>query len=359
MNSFFRHFLWPFAFIYGVIIFIRNLLFTLKILPTCKPHIPVIAVGNLSTGGTGKTPHVEYLAQQLLSAGYKIAIISRGYKRKSKGLVIASKEHTFLDLGDEPFQYYLRFRDNKNVIIAVHKKRCKAIRHILKHYPAIDVILLDDAYQHRYVHNRLNILLSDYYHPYFKDFLIPVGNLREPRSAARRADIIVITKSPKVISPLDKKYFLHHIRPTNHQEVFFTRLSYHQPIHIYTQKPIEENKKFSTVFIVCAIANPYPFIQHCKKFGLHHELFIYPDHHLFTTYDFEKLKKAFQNHVSTNKIIFTTEKDMVRMTLPSLRPYIEELPIFYIPITIEEFCFDNQGLTQKVIAYVRTNQANK
>lgn len=359
MIWFFRLFLLPFALIYSLVILIRNLLFTLNIIPGCYPSIPVISVGNLSVGGTGKTPHVEYIAKYLLEQGFKIAIISRGYKRKSKGLLIANHNHTFLDLGDEPFQYFSKFKNNENIFIIVNNNRCKAIKYVLDNYPNVQVVLLDDAYQHRYVKKRLNILLTDYYYPFFKDYLIPLGKLREPRAATKRADIIIVTKSLKVISPLDKKYFIKNTKLKSNQKILFTYIDYHKPLHVLTNSTIDENKKFSTVFIVCAISNPYPFIEHCKKYSINQVHFLFPDHHTFTISDFEKIKKAFCNHISTNKVVFTTEKDRSRMLLPQLRKYLEELPIYFIPISVEESYPDEKILMKKIIDYVRANQANK
>jgi tetraacyldisaccharide 4'-kinase len=195
-----RPLLLPLSLLYGLVVLIRNLLFDFRIMRSTRFKLPVISVGNITVGGTGKTPHVEYLVQ-LLKNDFKLAVLSRGYKRKTKGFILASKKTGVADIGDEPLQIKLKFPD---VNIAVEHNRVKGVRTLIERIPKLNLVILDDAYQHRYIRPGLSILLVDYNRPIFHDMLLPAGNLRESWHNAKRADIIIITKSPDHFSARER-----------------------------------------------------------------------------------------------------------------------------------------------------------
>ena len=209
MIKFLRLFLFPFSIVYSLIISIRNKLYDLRIFKTTTFDLPIISVGNLSTGGTGKTPHIEYLVSKL-SNNYKLATLSRGYKRKTKGFLLAKDSHTALEIGDEPKQFQTKF---PNIDVAVDSNRVNGVEQLLKNRPDLEMILLDDAYQHRKIGRSINILLTEYSNPFFKDYILPMGNLRESRFGYNRANIIIVTKSPTVLSPLDIRRLKAEIQP--------------------------------------------------------------------------------------------------------------------------------------------------
>ena len=218
--------LFPVACLYGFVVGIRNKLFDWKLLPSKSFNIPVISIGNLSTGGTGKTPHTEYLAA-LLKEKYKVAILSRGYRRKTRGFIMVTPELTQLDIGDEPMQYMKKFPD---VVIAVDEDRKRGIAKILASKPDTEVILLDDAFQHRYVKPGKSIILTDYHHLFVNDYLLPSGMLRERIKGARRADLIVVTKTPKVFSPITRRNLVKELNPERHQQLFYSHVAYESPV---------------------------------------------------------------------------------------------------------------------------------
>jgi tetraacyldisaccharide 4'-kinase len=334
--------LFPFACLYGLIIGFRNKLFDWKIIPSKSYPIPVISVGNLSAGGTGKTPHTEYLVN-LLKNKYKVAILSRGYRRKTKGFIMAGADHTQLEIGDEPFQYLKKFPD---VTLAVDEKRKRGISNILTERPETEVILLDDAFQHRYIKPGKSILLTDYHHLYIEDYLLPVGLLRERISGARRADLIIVTKTPKVLSPITRRNLLHELNPKHHQKIFYSYVAYDPPVQLKlctNQKPASE--RYNYIIMVAGVANSYPLQEYLR--GICNELIVidFNDHHQYTTGDFEKILKEYQAIISKDKVIFTTEKDATRLDNEEFSTYLDVLPVYYIPIRIkfhdcEEIRFD-------------------
>lgn len=319
--------------------------------------IPILSVGNLSTGGTGKTPHTEYIAQILHQTYGNVAILSRGYKRKTKGFIEVTSAHTYMDVGDEPCQYKRKFTD-KGIIIAVDSNRRRGIRELLKLHPTLSAIILDDAYQHRWVKAGKNILLTDYYSPFYKDRIFPFGNLREPRKGAKRADMIIVTKSPPVISPLTRRDIMRRIPLKCQNSLLFSRIHYGLITHFLTKEVLDEKKTFSTVFMVTGIANPYPLSQHVSRFCTNLIQYNYPDHHVFSKNDMEKLRSEFENHLSSNKIIITTEKDMMRMISGDIAEVSKKLPIYYIPITIEFIGSYKEQFHKIIETYVRENQRN-
>ena len=236
-----RLLLLPFACIYGLIIAIRGKLFDWRILPSESFPVPVISVGNLSYGGTGKTPMVEYIIR-LLQKEKKIATLSRGYKRNTRGFILATNQSTFEEIGDEPLQYKTKF---SNLEVAVHERRRKGIKQLMKSFPDLDLILLDDAYQHRYVKPGLSILLTDFHKLFVNDYPLPAGTLREFRSASRRADIIIITKTPSVLSPITRRRLTALLKPKAHQQLLFSYISYGEPIPICEEHAKLQKERYS------------------------------------------------------------------------------------------------------------------
>jgi len=336
----------------------RNKFFSAGIIKSTSFNLPVICIGNLSTGGTGKTPHTGYITELLLKSGYKIAILSRGYRRKTKDFLLVEPTHTFLEAGDEPCQYKRHFPGN-NVIVAVDKKRRRGIEKILQLFPDVDAIILDDAYQHRRIKAGLNILLTDYYSPFFKDRMFPLGDLREPRSGKKRAHAIIVTKSPPVISPLTRRHTSIKMKLHSGQTLFFSKIIYGQGVGVYNNSLIAPKKTYSTIFMLTGIANPYPLREHLRSLCINMETYKFPDHHMFTTCDIKKLIKDFDSHLSTNKIIVTTEKDMIRLQSPKISALLSGYPIYYIPIEVKPDKNDKEKFDNYILDYVKKNKRNK
>jgi len=349
-----RIIVFPIALLYGSIILIRNLLFNLRILPSKKYNIPIISVGNLSYGGTGKTPHVEYLIR-LLQKKYNIATLSRGYKRKSTGFVIADINDSVNDVGDEALQYKRKFN---NVVVAVDKSRRKGIKKLLKTHPEIDVILMDDAFQHRFVSPGLSILLSDYHNLFTKDFLIPSGTLREHRRNYRRADIIIVTKSGSLLSPIISRSLEEEIKPRQNQSLYFSFVKYDKIVP-FTEKSKKTGKiktTYSTIILIAGIANSYPLEYHLKNMCNDLIILKYRDHYQYTLKDVEMFHETYNSVFNKNKIIITTEKDAMRMVDSPVSENIKDLPIYYIPILTEIHKPGNIDLEKQILNYVKINK---
>ncbi|WP_157207743.1 tetraacyldisaccharide 4'-kinase [Mariniflexile maritimum] len=315
--KFIRTISFPFVPVYYAVSRLRNMLYDLGLKKSMSYDFPVICVGNLSVGGTGKTPMIEYLID-VLKTDYRVATLSRGYKRKSKGFQLADATSTAETLGDEPFQFYNKFKDS--VQIAVDADRVHGIKLLrsLKNPP--EVILLDDAFQHRKVNAGLTILLTTYQNPFFSDYVLPTGNLREPKSGAKRADIIVVTKCPEHINTEDKKRFLKKISPETNQQVFFSAINYaNEVIASENKKGMDEISNFT---LVTGIANAHPLVDFLNKKHLKFEHLNFKDHHEFSPQDIATLEKK--------ELIVTTEKDFMR-----LRHYDAlKKKLYYLPIHI-------------------------
>ena len=315
-----RKILFPFAILYGFITSIRNFLFDKGILKSYSFDIPIIAVGNLSVGGTGKTPQIEYLIR-LLSPKYKVSTLSRGYKRKSEGFIVADSTSTAEILGDEPFQFYKKF---KNIQVAVDADRKNGIEQLLSQTKKPEVILLDDAFQHRKVKAGFYILLTSYGDLYCDDFILPTGNLRESRSGAKRADVIIVTKCPASLS-LDeqnniKRFLLRRNDNGKNQELYFSFIDYDDSIYSEDKTMKVDEIRNVDKLLLAGIAKPEPFFGYLQK---ENDVCLrYPDHHHFTEQDLLEIKNK-----SQNKLIITTEKDYVR-----LKGSIPNEHLFYLPI---------------------------
>jgi len=341
--------LFPLACIYGIIMSIRNKLFDWKILPSKSFSIPVISIGNLSAGGTGKTPHTEYLAS-LLKKHYKIAILSRGYRRTTKGFILASANHSQTDIGDEPLQYLKKFPD---VTIAVDEDRKRGITRIMAEKPETQVILLDDAFQHRYVKPGKSIILTDYHHLYKHDYLLPTGMLRESSKGARRADIIIVTKTPKVLSPITRRNIEAELNPLPHQHLCYSYVGYDDPVPLKlctNQKPA--SPKYGYIIMVAGVANSYPFQEYLKSICNELTVIDFKDHHQYTAQDLDKIYREYQSIISKDKVIFTTEKDATRLDNEEFSSFLQELPLYYVPIRIRFHDCDHIKFDKLILDYV-------
>jgi len=342
----FRVLLLPFALLYGVIVMLRNFLYNKKYLRSSEFNFPLICVGNLSVGGTGKSPMVEYLIQ-LLRPHFKIATVSRGYKRKTKGYVLAKDSSTALEIGDEPMQFHINFPD---ISVAVGEERIVAIPQLLHDKPDTQVIILDDAFQHREVRPGLNILLTQYGDLYTKDFFLPTGDLRDQRSSAKRADVIVVTKCPAGMNEEERKEIIEEIAPAEDQKVFFTTIQYGVPYHISTHefRHITQNDE---VLLVCGIANPKPLKQYLTEQAATYYQLDYSDHHIFRIDDLKDIKKRFDAIAAEKKMIVTTEKDAVRLI--KFTEELQSMSLYVLPIR-HAFLFENgKAFDEIIINFIR------
>jgi tetraacyldisaccharide 4'-kinase len=320
----FRILLMPFAVIYWGGIGLRNWLYDVKAIEGVSFGLPVICVGNLAVGGTGKSPMVEYLAS-LLRTRFKVAILSRGYKRKTRGYALANEHSTALEIGDEPMQFHLRFPD---VAVAVCERRIEAIPQLMQDRPDIEVILLDDAFQHREIKAGLNILLTEFSNLFTRDFYLPTGDLRDLKSSYKRADIIVVTKCSPELTQMEKTRIISELKPLQHQRVFFTAIEYGQLYHITNNKTVELNNK-TEVLLVTGIANPKPIKKLLEKTSGSYSMLHYPDHHIYTIDDLTEIRLKFETMTGKNKIILTTEKDAVRLL--KFGSEMGNLPFYILP----------------------------
>lgn len=303
-----RFLLFPFAILYNLITNIRNRFFDANILQATSFPIPVIAVGNLNVGGTGKTPQIEYLIR-LLKDSYKVGVLSRGYKRKTKGYLLLNETHSAKDVGDEPLQFYKKFN---NIKVAVDADRTHGIQQLLEGGNPPDIVLLDDAFQHRKVKAGYYILLTKYNDLYCDDFLLPTGNLRESRSGAKRADLIIVTKCPEDLSESNQNRIIKKLNIASHQKVFFSKIIYNEVLKGREGVTID-NLRGKQVVLVTGIANPKPLVQYLKGKSISFEHLKYPDHHEFSEDDIAKIRTAFSNDNKKSSVVLTTEKDYVRL----------------------------------------------
>ena len=343
--------IFPFSLLYGLILWVRNKLFDWGIFSQKSYDVPIISVGNLNMGGTGKTPHIEYLIR-LLKSDYSIATISRGYGRKTKGYIKATLQSSCEQIGDEPKQYKQKFRD---VEVIVDENRNEGIKNILSENKNVNLILLDDAYQHRSVKPGLSILLTDYHKLFSSDFMLPTGTLREFRAGYKRADIIVVTKTPKVFSPILRKTIEAEINPLPHQKLYYSYIDYCEMKEMpdIENRP-EVNKTYAILFFA-GIANVYPIEEHLRRQCEEFSSIKFPDHHKFSVKDIVKIRETFDNIASRNKIIITTEKDAMRMDKPELLEALKGLPVFYVPIEIVFHTIENEEFNNEITKYVRKN----
>ena len=336
-----RFLLFPFGILYWIITFIRNFFYDKGVFKSYIAPIPVIAVGNLSVGGTGKSPQTEYLIG-LLSDKYKVAVLSRGYKRKSKGFVLADSNTKVEDLGDEPFQFFSKF---DNIRVAVDSDRTNGIQNLLKLGNPPEIILLDDAYQHRKVKADFYILLTAYNDLYCDDFILPVGNLREPKNGAKRAKIVIVTKCPESLSLSEKEKIQSKLCLNHSQKLFFTTISYEKYIFSKEDQQTVSEIKNQPKVILAGIAKPELFFDHLKNEK--DILLKYPDHHNFSDSEIEEIKTK-----ARGKIIITTEKDYVR-----IKDKFHKNQLYYLPIKTE-FLDDDKRFDFSIIESLNSSIDN-
>ncbi len=349
-----RLFLFPVAILYGFIIKVRNILFDIKLFKSEKFEIPVISVGNLIAGGSGKTPMVEYLIR-LLDANSNIATLSRGYKRKTRGFKLAGENETVESIGDEPLQYRQKF---PLINVAVCERRRVGIRKLMKDLPVLETVILDDAFQHRSVKPELSILVTDYYKLFTKDWLLPFGRLREHISGRKRADIIVITKTPQIFSPIVRKQILEEIKPYPHQLICFSYINYlpFEPVYATKCDYSVKTEKVYSIIMLTGIGNPGPMHEYLRRLCTDLEVMEFPDHHQFSVKDLLQLKEKYKNLLTKRKIIVTTEKDAKRLQNAEAETILGGLPIFYSPISFEFHAADKQQFDESVLAAVKSGK---
>ena len=345
----------PLSWIYGSVVRFRNFLFDVGVLKSRSFSIPIISVGNITVGGTGKTPHVEYLIR-LLKDLTSVAVLSRGYKRKSKGFVMADSKSTVKEIGDEPFQMKKKF---PNVTIAVDKSRVHGIETLTGQDRNLDVILLDDAFQHRYVKPGINILLVDYHRLIIYDKLLPAGRLREPLSGKNRADIVIVTKCPQTLTPMNFRVITKAMDLFPYQQLFFTALAYDKLHHIYNNstRALTDIPPNEHLLLLSGIASPQQFIEDLSTLNAHINSLTFPDHHEFSKKDIQHINEAFATLPSPKSII-TTEKDAARLV--STEGLSEEVRqhIYSLPVRIEFMLHQEETFNEKIISYVRKNSKN-
>jgi tetraacyldisaccharide 4'-kinase len=337
-----RKILFPFAILYGFITSIRNWCYDIGILKSYSFDIPIIAVGNLSVGGTGKTPQIEYLIR-LLSSNYQIAVLSRGYKRKSKGFLLADAASTPESLGDEPFQMHQKF---PAIQVAVDANRKNGIEKLLSLKKKPELILLDDAFQHRKVKAGFYILLTAYSDLYSEDFILPTGNLRESRNGAKRANIIVVTKCPPNLSEFEQNKCLNKLKVSENKSVYFSTITYDESLS--SEIGSRSVASFRTVdkLLVAGIAKPKPFFAYLQS--LNDEVLDYPDHHDFSETDIQTIINK-----AKKKPIITTEKDYVR-----LKGKLPKNQLYFLPIQ-SSFLSNSDDFNKKIIDYVGQSSRNR
>lgn len=350
MDAILKILLLPFSLLYGLGVSLRNFCFNTGIFTSQEYDFPVISIGNLTVGGTGKTPHTEFILSHL-SKKYRIASLSRGYGRKTKGYRLATAKDNAKSIGDEPLQIFLKFDD---VMVAVAEKRRTGIQQLRKLENPPQMIVLDDAFQHRSVKPGLNILLTDYSKLYKDDHILPSGRLREWKSGSKRADIIVVTKSPAVLSPLEIRRISESLSPQPYQKVFFSYISYNEAIPLNQAAVIvaKEKGKFANkgVLLVSAIANPQSLMLYLNRYSKEVQSFPFKDHHFYQAKDYKNIRTELDKLLSPKKAIVITEKDAVKFDASQFN----EVPVFSIPIEIKFHEHQELSFTEEIDRYVRS-----
>jgi tetraacyldisaccharide 4'-kinase len=350
-----RPLLLPFSFLYWIGVTIRNRLFDLHILHSTGFGIPVISVGNITVGGTGKTPHVEMLVR-MLKNDYRTAVLSRGYKRKSTGFIMASRHSLVSDIGDEPMQIKNKFPE---ISVAVDNDRVHGVNKLLKSKHRPDVVILDDAFQHRYIRPGLSIVLVDYNRPVFNDFLLPAGNLREPWNNLKRSHIVIITKCPENLFPQEMTWFTQKLHLDREQELFFTTYSYGSPASVF---PIKKGKDVPTfkqlrkshagILLVSGIANPQPVLQFLQKIVKVNETMFFADHHEFTNFDIHNISLRFHSIPAIQKYILVTEKDAVKLRELDMDEQLKKV-FLYIPVEVQFLARGEKSFYKRIEKFVK------
>jgi len=335
-----RPLLYSLSIIYGMIAGFRNLLFNYKVLKSKEHNIPIICIGNLSLGGTGKTPHTNYIAR-LLSQTYKVAILSRGYGRKTSGFNYVETNSLPSTTGDEPIEIK---KKNPNCIVAVNKNRNKGVERIISDHPKTDVIILDDGFQHRWIKATFNIIITPFHKPFINDNLLPLGSLREHKENVSRADVILISKTPAKTTLIKKRGLIQDLNIKKHQKGYFSSIKYANYKCMKNDKELEDEEAYS-VTLVTGIADPNTLVKHLESQGRKVFLIKFADHHYYTSQDISKILLEHNNNKDLKKLILTTEKDTTK--LKQFLPLFKEENIYYITMNVaisEEELFNKQLL---------------
>jgi tetraacyldisaccharide 4'-kinase len=349
----------PFAWIYGLGVWIRNRLFDHEILPSTPFNIPLISVGNITVGGTGKTPHVEYLAA-LLGKEFHVATLSRGYKRKTRDFRMATPDSRVTEIGDEPLQIKRRFPE---ITVAVDRKRVRGVKNLMHLDPPVEVILLDDAYQHRSIKPGFSILLMDYHRPIHKDQLLPAGRLREPAKNCHRAHLILVTRSPERIKPIELREYVNQLDLSIGQHLYFTRMAYGDLVPVYAGSTQREAAWFKEhvagVLVVAGIAQPRSLRQFARSISTQISELFFPDHHAYSPKDMKKITAVFRQLKRGDKeiLVLTTEKDAMR--LRDHQPDQDLQEAFHaVRIHVEFLNNDKDEFDRQILDYVHSNKRN-
>ena len=340
----------PLSWMYGSAVWMRNFAFNSGILKQEEFEVPVISIGNVTVGGTGKTPHVEYIVSRLCRK-YEIAVLSRGYKRRTKGFVLANENLSPVDLGDEPYQIYRKFRSM--VTVAVCEDRRKGINTLLRINPDINLIIMDDAMQHRYVKPKVSVVMIDYSRPPYEDKLLPLGSLREPADRILKCDMVVVTKCPDDVKPVDLRMIKEHMDLFKYQQLYFSKVRYGAPQPVF---PIADPDltslnwldKDDLILGIAGIANPRPFTKYLKQFGTRLKVVHYDDHHTYSREDFRYIFKLFKELEGKRKYIVTTEKDAVRILNSPYFPPTRQHNIYFIPIQADFLNYEDRDFIHEL-----------
>ncbi len=350
--------LWPISRLYGLGVALRNKMFDMDILSSREFDIPVVVVGNIAVGGTGKTPHTEHIVGALKEE-FRIGVLSRGYRRRTKGFILATPDSHPDDIGDEPYQIHRRF-GGEGVVVAVSEDRVKGIEQMRRLHPELNLIVLDDAFQHRYVKPTLAIVLSEYNRPPYEDSLLPYGRLREPITSLNRADVVVVTKCPDTAQPIDFRVLREKLNLFPYQKLIFTSYSYRPLRPVFpddapaTIPQLHSYGAGDVVISLTGVANPRPFLRHIRKRGIKVKVLRFDDHHRFTASDMESLRRKFATIASNPRaLILTTEKDAVRLAACPYFPPELRSKTFFIPIEVEELSASDTSLATIVRQKVR------
>jgi tetraacyldisaccharide 4'-kinase len=351
---------YPISILFGIVTFVRNWLFDKQILTSTSFKIPIISVGNLAVGGTGKTPHTEFLLS-FLQNEWTVAVLSRGYLRKTKGFYLADEKSNSNTLGDEPYQIHKKF---PNIVVAVDEKRVRGVKKLQEIHQKLQIVVLDDAFQHRYIQAGLSILLTDYSNLYINDTLLPAGNLREYKSGSNRANIIIVTKCPTDLRPIEMRMLEQHLMPQTNQALFFSCFQYDEVRPVFSDI-IAENWNFkriselnANVLLVAGIVNPQPIVEYLSKYTNNIETCFFEDHHSFDERDFRNIQKLFDAIASTEKILLVTEKDAARLVSNKYFPEQLKSKTFALPISVKILNNQENIFIQKIKNYVIENSRN-
>lgn len=355
--------LYPISRIYGFFVGLRNFMFDKGFM--LKQHtfdIPIVVIGNLTMGGAGKTPHTEYVIDHLRHE-FRIGVLSRGYKRRTHGFVLAGRNSRPDDIGDEPYQMYRKFGKD-GVMVAVCENRVKGIEMMRDIDPGINLIVLDDAFQHRYVKPTVSVVLTEHNHPVYRDALLPFGSLREPAKALNRADIVIVTKCPPDMKPVDYRIFSNDFNLFPYQKLLFSNYGYLPLMPLFPEQVGEKNVPqlealgpTDSILVVVGVANPRPFLKYIRKFKAKVKIMTYADHHNFTHSDMTQIYQKFKSLKNTSKIMLTTEKDAVRMSNNPYFPPQMRACSYYVPINVEFVGPQDHTLESVIKQLVRTHTA--